>query len=312
MWYLIVSTLALDFVWADYAHIHLVAAPLILMAFLIAILAAMAHAYRFRLPTISSAAHLTQATILSLLSYGLLSYLVLTLKMPLQDENFIAVDRALGFDWLASYNWIKAHPLLDCILWWAYILSGPQLIVGVLLLPLIGQSHILREAIYATIISLTVIIAIEALLPAQGAWVYYNIPIHKDWIADLTALRAGDFHVLDIRHGTGIVVFPSFHCCLGVLCMYACRFNRYLLTGSVVLNVTMILSTPSQGSHYLVDGIAGCGVAVLSIALVRYALHSRDNTRTQAVLNARRRAWYWGRAAAARRWRKLEAHAGSR
>lgn len=50
---------------------------------------------------------------------------------------------------------------------------------------------------------------------------------------------------------------------------YSVRRTRWAFWILAPLNAAMILSTPSVGGHYLVDVIAGCLVAGISIMLVR-------------------------------------------
>ncbi|KVU41503.1 hypothetical protein WK68_11985 [Burkholderia ubonensis] len=50
---------------------------------------------------------------------------------------------------------------------------------------------------------------------------------------------------------------------------YAIRHVRVVLPVAVLANIAMILSTPTQGGHYLVDVIAGLVVGALSIAAAR-------------------------------------------
>ena len=67
----------------------------------------------------------------------------------------------------------------------------------------------------------------------------------------------------------GMVSMPSFHTTLAILFIYALRHMRYLLLFSIPLNVTMILSTPTQGGHYLADVFAGLLLSALTISTLR-------------------------------------------
>lgn len=64
-----------------------------------------------------------------------------------------------------------------------------------------------------------------------------------------------------------LVTFPSFHTACGVLFAWALWRVRYLWIVGLILNVLMIASTPISGSHYLIDVIAGAGVAYIAIVI---------------------------------------------
>src|ERR1700709_883141 len=49
-----------------------------------------------------------------------LSYLCLASAGPLVDSRLMAMDRMLGFDWLAGYRFVHAHPALAALLGLAY------------------------------------------------------------------------------------------------------------------------------------------------------------------------------------------------
>ena len=82
-------------------------------------------------------------------------------------------------------------------------------------------------------------------------------------------IRAGAWTTLDFEKVEGIITFPSFHAALGVLFPYALRQIKWAFWPAMLVNGTMILSTPVVGGHYLVDVIAGVVVAAASILLLR-------------------------------------------
>ncbi|WP_236654923.1 phosphatase PAP2 family protein [Burkholderia pyrrocinia] len=82
-------------------------------------------------------------------------------------------------------------------------------------------------------------------------------------------LSSGQLGQFNLSESQGLVSLPSFHVMLALLLVYAVRHVRYVFPAVVVLNVGMILSTPTQGSHYLADVIAGIVFGVQSIVVVR-------------------------------------------
>jgi membrane-associated phospholipid phosphatase len=91
-------------------------------------------------------------------------------------------------------------------------------------------------------------------------------------------LRDGALKVIDITAAQGLVSMPSFHTTLAVLFMYSLRQYRILFRAGIALNAVMILSTPTQGGHYLADVFAGLLLAAATIVAYR-ALFDRRRLR---------------------------------
>ena len=70
----------------------------------------------------------------------------------------------------------------------------------------------------------------------------------------------------------GIVAFPSFHTLLAVLSIVAAVAlpSRILAAIIIAINVVMILSTPVDGGHYLVDTLSGLLLGVVMVAGLKY------------------------------------------
>ncbi|MFO1023612.1 MAG: phosphatase PAP2 family protein [Acetobacteraceae bacterium] len=201
------------------------------------------------------------------LGFTLLSYLVLTLHLPLADRWLAAVDEALGFDWPAWNRFVHNHTLFHTLLVAAYRSLGVQMLITLFALPLSGMVRRNREFLTATGISLLLTVTIAALLPAESAWVWYKSgePVAPGPLADFLAMRRGGAVAVDLRDLRGIVTFPSFHVVMAVLLAWASRGTRFSLL-SLVINGLMIVATPTEGGHYLIDGIAGLAIAAVSIA----------------------------------------------
>jgi membrane-associated phospholipid phosphatase len=85
--------------------------------------------------------------------------------------------------------------------------------------------------------------------------------------------------MVDISNVQGLVSMPSFHTALAVLFTYWLRKLRPLFYIAIPLNVIMILSTPTEGGHYLADVIAGLFLSVLTIKT--YGVITRRSQRAQ-------------------------------
>ncbi len=194
-----------------------------------------------------------------------LSYLAASLNLPLTDGLLLRADALLGFDWPSVSAWVSSHPMISDALTFSYttILWQPFLIMFLASVNTPGSAN--TEFSWTFLLSALIAIGISAIVPALG----YEGVIGSPHIDTLRAIRAGGWTTLDIRKVDGIITFPSFHAAAGVLFLYSVRNIRWALWALVPLNAAMILSTPTVGGHYLVDAIAGCLIAWLSIALVR-------------------------------------------
>jgi membrane-associated phospholipid phosphatase len=78
--------------------------------------------------------------------------------------------------------------------------------------------------------------------------------------------------VIDLSSLQGVVSFPSFHTMLGVMTIYALRDTRWIMIPVLVVNGAMIVSTMPVGGHHLSDVLAGAGLTLGAILLVRRPL----------------------------------------
>jgi hypothetical protein len=239
--------------------------------------------YRYRAVRIAKLS-LSLLEILSIFAVAApLSYLAAMTNAPLADQTFDLIDRSLGFDWQWWYAWIVAQPVLHNILKIAYNVEGIELLLVVFFFNLLGQFAAARELNCLVLISVTVVIAIFTMLPATSPWVYYQVGLPTPWVHDFLALRSHDFQLFSLPATQPIVSCPSFHTVLAALLIYVARFHPWLFCGSLVLNGLILLSVPSEGSHYLIDVIAGLVVAALTIAAFRFTpgLLHRNNVITK-------------------------------
>jgi hypothetical protein len=199
-----------------------------------------------------------------------LSYIAATAGFPLQDATMQAWDRHLGIDWLQMLDFVSSRPRLQHVLFFAYSSFALQTITTVLALGLAGQFTRLRTFITAFFATTLVTIAISAILPAVGPWLFLDIqPMTAHGFVPASAtswpvfvgLRDGALHRVDGLNSEGIITFPSLHAALGVLfpaALWRVKAVRWIALG---LNGLMLIATPAYGSHYVVDIIAGIAIA---------------------------------------------------
>lgn len=212
-----------------------------------------------------------------------LIYLTVGSDFPLTDRYLSAADAAVGFDWLALFNWVQDHPGINRVLGFAYGSGIGQIAVLLLLLNVLGMLERTAEFVWLYILTLLITIPIAWLFPAESAWVHYEVTdrVFAYHLADLSALRAGKMSEIALGRMNGLVTFPSFHTALGLILIYATRGIRFLFPVSLAFNALMIASTLTAGGHYLVDVIAGAAVVPAAIAV--FGLAQRELAKHQLV-----------------------------
>jgi len=221
-----------------------------------------------------------------------LTYVVASLNMPMQDGNLAALDRALGIDWVAFFNFFYYRPGLLAPLGFGYAMIGwPVFGIPVVL----GWSRHYRRLQQFTLAFALALIAttiISALVPALGAYdelgLKFDPEVFKSGayaasMHDMPLIRDGSLRQLDVFQMVGIVTFPSFHACAAVLYLWAFWAVRWSRPVALASNGLMLAATPIGGAHYFVDVFAGIGVAVLAIAAARLIGERALRDATQAA-----------------------------
>lgn len=197
-----------------------------------------------------------------------LTYLCARCAMPLRDDALESLDRAVGFDWAAWSAWVERHHMVHVVLRLAYVSLLPQIVLCCCVLPLTAGRQRLSELFWSALAAILVTAAVSALLPALGAYQHHGLAERADWLPDLLALRRPGPVAFGLGGMNGVVTMPSFHAVLAVLFIRAHRRTGAVGYVAAALNLTMLVSTPSEGGHYLCDVIAGCMVAAASILVV--------------------------------------------
>ncbi|MEX3639765.1 phosphatase PAP2 family protein [Paraburkholderia sp. BR14320] len=226
-------------------------------------------------------------------AFDLLQYLCATVDAPLIDERLLAFDSAFGFHWPRVYSWVRSHPALQHILEIAYASMLAQGLAIPIILGLAGRRDELSEFVLLFMLSGLLLLLIATPLPASSAFLHFGIadPNTSATVSDFYPLRDGTLRTFIMVPAQGMVSMPSFHTTLGIVFIYALRRIPRLLLFAVPLNLTMILSTPTQGGHYLADVIAGLLLSALSIAALKGCMHLLATRKSADVV---KRAVYSG------------------
>jgi hypothetical protein len=201
---------------------------------------------------------------------ALLSYLAVSTDAPLVDSVLGSIDKSSGLDWVRWTEWVRAHPHLQRLLTIAYDSLPIQTLFCYVYNIHTRAFWRNSEIWWISLISVVVTIAGSAVFPATNPYVYYGLERadHFLHMRQFLGLRDGSLQVIKIVN-EGLIQIPSFHTILAIMLTYNLRHNRWLFTAAVVINTALILSCPSEGSHYFVDLFAGAVVAVATIWIVR-------------------------------------------
>jgi membrane-associated phospholipid phosphatase len=208
---------------------------------------------------------------------ALLEYPLQALNYPLRDAEFAAIDRMMGFDWLAHVTWVSEHPFAGTGLRLAYHSCMIQMALVIVALSYTRQFDRLREFLMLFILTAIAVTLIAAVIPAEGAFAFYKPPasirIGNDPLAGIyhlehvRALRAGTLKSIGLDHIFGLVTLPSFHVIFAILLAWATRGLRFVFIPAVIFNTVVSISAIAIGGHYLIDVVTGAAMAFAAIYL---------------------------------------------
>ena len=194
-------------------------------------------------------------------------------SLGFDDPALARIDGALHFDWVAWYAVVAAHPLLQwagAIVYQSIFLS-PAILLGHYALS--GRKAAARRFLLAfwigAMLTLTLFPHLVALGPLAYLWrgpVPYMPTSALYQLQLIPPLRSHALDIVDVGALRGLVCAPSFHTtCAVIYAAFAWR-ERALRWPLAVLNGTMLLATPVEGTHYLADMILGAIVASAAVA----------------------------------------------
>jgi len=215
-------------------------------------------------------------------SFSLMNYLLLTVAGHRIDLPLAAIDRALGVDWPALMAFIAHYPRTNLVLQLVYLSVLPQI---ALLIPALGLKG-KPEQIYALCLSVSAGAAIAigtwTLAPSFGAFSVYDLPPN---VAGHLALALDGHYAKALIHllatgpgrispndAQGLIGFPSYHAVLALLVVWYARKLPVIRWLALGINAVVLVATPIQGGHHVVDVLAGFVVAMLAILLAEAAL----------------------------------------
>jgi signal transduction histidine kinase len=266
-----------DVAWVKAGHFDVDGHAYVRLALLAAALAAGGLAYtHFRKDERLAAMLIATAFLIGMsTSFSVLNYLLLTVAGQRIDLALATLDRALGVDWPTMMAWTAQHPLTDMGLQLVYISVLPQIAVLVLCLGFFGKPEQIYRLCISVAAGAAISIAVWTAAPSFGAFSVYDLPPNvTDHLA--LALDGRYAHALVglLVHGPGhispaaakgLIGFPSYHAVLALLVVWYARsipVARWIALG---VNLAVLIATPIQGGHHVVDVLAGFAVAVLAV-----------------------------------------------
>jgi hypothetical protein len=211
-------------------------------------------------------------------SLSLLNYLLLTVAGARIDDALAAADRAMGVDWPAMMAFMAHYPLTNAVMQLVYLSVLPQIALVLIAIGLIGKP----ERIYALCLSVAlgaaISIAVWTVAPSFGAFSVYpatdHIAVALDgrYAKDLVALLAHGPGHISPGGAKGLIGFPSYHAALALIVTWHARKLPVIRWVTLALNAVVLVATPIQGGHHVIDVVAGVGVAALAVALSDAAL----------------------------------------
>ena len=275
---LAVTVAGLDVVWAAAAHFHFDAEAYLDLGLLSLALFAGAAVYQYVRPDPRLAAMLFGSGFLCLFSAGasVLNYFLLTVTGPRIDTPLAALDRAIGFDWPVAMAWMAGHPLLNSLFLAAYSSMLPQVALLIIVLARYESYEQVYRFCLAVAVGALICVGVWTVAPSFGAFSVYALPpaaahlplaLDADYAKALVALLKHGPGYVSPHDAKGLIGFPSYHAVLSLLVIAYTRTIAALRWPALILNLVVLIATPFQGGHHLVDVLAGVPVAVLAVAL---------------------------------------------
>jgi hypothetical protein len=259
-------------VWASVIHFHLIVTwrdALVFGAAMAALFALRISGRQGLLGQGSMIMEYFAVTLAATSVFGVLSYVALASSGALVDSNLLAMDRALGFDWLAGYHFLIAHPLPAKVLRFAYDSLVYQGLYFCVLMGLMNRGREMKQMFWLVFIAGLITSAGVLLFPALGPYKIFAAGPAHNFVSEMEHIKSGQNLSFALAKMTGVVSFPSFHTTMALAYVWGFRRTGVIGWAIAAINLLMLCAIPYFGGHYLVDVIAGAGVMLASLGCVK-------------------------------------------
>ena len=208
-------------------------------------------------------------------SFSVLNYLLLTVAGARIDAPLATLDRALGVDWPALMAFVAHYPRANMVLQLIYVSVLPQIAVLILALGFLGRPDQIYRLCLSVAAGAAVAIAVWAVAPSFGAFSVYDLPANVSshlalaldgrYAHQLVGLLANGPGRIAPGAAKGLIGFPSYHAVLALLVVWYARPLPVLRWLALGIDAVVLVATPIQGGHHVVDVLAGFAVAALAV-----------------------------------------------
>ncbi len=263
-----------DLVWARAGAFQIDTAAYASLAVLFAVLAGGAAFYEHYRKDAKLAAMLTGTAFLIGMSaaFSVMNYLLLTVAGHRIDANLAAIDRAMGVDWPAMMAFVSQHPVTHSAPKVIYLSVLPQVAILTIAQGLLGKPERIYALCLAVSAGAAICIVTWTLMPAFGAFSVYDVSnlhmslaLDTNYARELTNLLAHGPGRISPTDAKGLIGFPSYHGTLALLVAWYARDLKVIRWFAFGINAVVIVATPIQGGHHVIDVLAGFVVAALAI-----------------------------------------------
>jgi hypothetical protein len=291
------SLIAVDLAWGILAHFRVDVTAYARLGLLALTLMGAGFYYQTRRREPAIAAMLMGASFLCAFSAAasLLNYFLLTAHGPRIDAALAVADRALGFDWVGVMTAMAGHPSFNRLLFLAYNIVLPEIALMTVIVGWRGNADKTYRFCLAVAAGALISIVVWALAPSFGAMSVYPLPpdiaravqvsVDSEYGKALAAmLRSGPGFIspADVR---GLIGFPSYHGALALIVAWYARGLPRLFWPLLAVNGVVLVATPIQGGHHLVDVLASFPVAALAIFLSSLREKAKSSAKPFRVVN---------------------------
>ncbi|HVN64274.1 MAG TPA: phosphatase PAP2 family protein [Candidatus Binataceae bacterium] len=270
-WVVVAVIGAVDWMWARQTGLSIVAWTRFDLTFGLLVIIGSVYGYSGRDLRLADAGNYAAMWVAFSTCGAILTYLAATPALPLRDAEFARIDASLGFDWMAWYGVLHAHPRLHLASLFVYNAMLPEIVLSVVYFAHVRRSDRNAELLWIAMVSLIITTAVSAIVPALGAAAYFHA-FQPDYLSTLQVLRDGSVKVFSMNEPRGIIQMPSYHTVIAILIVYVHRPPMRTFKLATAINIAMLLTVAPVGGHYFVDIIGGAIVAAISIWFVRAAI----------------------------------------
>lgn len=206
---------------------------------------------------------------------SILNYFLLTVAGTRIDDILARVDRAIGVYWPDMITWANHHRAINLGLMLVYGCVLPQIALLISMLGWRSQITKIYSLCFAIFFATAMTLGFWTIFPSFGAMAYYRLDpaiaahtplaLNASYAHELVQLLANGPGFISPTELKGLIGFPSFHSVLALLVTWYARNLDYIRWPVAALNLLVLISTPIQGGHHVIDVLAGLVVTVLAV-----------------------------------------------